>query len=764
MTLAQTKKKQRRLYLPFIKLLFCLGSGGLLFQTPASAADQSAQAIRETTVESYQQLLREAVNQPTTGLNSIFYSPRTLSEAEIEIAIQSFRATLALSQDRMPETIQRIQLLAQIARNEPISSHAQSRIHRELEHLREKMVVELDRQDKKRNESFKRLTALSAGFLSISCPLVASFLPTPPEMIDATRLTSYSLLALGLAHVSRTLCTFDAWDPSSYRDSRDWQTQLRQVGQKIDNSLQVSFGSHWGMDSRQFPPIPHYSLLLNHVASQLRALPQPSASPLVETTHETTLAMPLATPQQSRVDQTRQAFRDQTLRDGDLKKIKPALFRAVIQTLCDEINQNPYALWSQLALRRLFFLSLQRKDPEALAHLMKTNLKSEVFNPMSPMEDSFGKAFLLGISQDHIVLTQTFLELQPTHRLIPCFLSLVHSTLQEATTLAQRRNHPQILSLIQEYLNRTQALHGPTHRTDGIVQTASHNSDINSTLGSAGSQLVRRYQDQLRRSEQSIIPILIQKLDQLQTLGKLTPTQTTAAKDLLTRINEAYDPQDPRYEPNHLFLWNTAEKKQKTTQLLHLAYLALEDDQAFEQLNGKKPSAQDKDDNWTAWILNALVDSGLAYAIDGGRREPISSTRSVNSCVAGVDNRILHGLSGLHPDVAISSGSAERSNLLTWERAATQAKEQKKAAFFNSVFSTLLKEWAQERPQLRETNEVTELVTDYQSFVKKRAIDLFGALILNSEEFKTILDTITDFPEQLLNAIKNSEPLSQTQE
>ena len=202
--------------------------------------------------------------------------------------------------------------------------------------------------------------------------------------------------------------------------------------------------------------------------------------------------------------------------------------------------------------------------------------------------------------------------------------------------------------------------------------------------------------------------------------------------------------------------------------MLQLSYLALEDPQSFQELTHTPIQPQDLEDRWTSWIVNALYDGGGAYALDQGNHPELASLRAVNSCVAGVDHRMIHGLTGLHPDVKISTGSSEQSNLLTWRLAQTRFKEQQKASFYNAVFTTLLSEWTQETIQRSHTAEdsnstvyvnplaQTRLVKEYQKFVTQRAETLFGAELIASDEFKTLLETIEEYPEKIFQALQEA--------
>jgi hypothetical protein len=186
---------------------------------------------------------------------------------------------------------------------------------------------------------------------------------------------------------------------------------------------------------------------------------------------------------------------------------------------------------------------------------------------------------------------------------------------------------------------------------------------------------------------------------------------------------------------------------------------------------------QDREDNWTAWVLNALYDGSSAYSIDRGATPNPVNVRPSNSCIAGVDHRILHGLTGIHPDVQISAGSNEESNLLTWKLAQEHAKEQRKADFYNSAFSHLLQEWATLRSQSGSKTILDEsksdeiqthiyfnplashaIIQDYQKFVSQRAETLLGTEILSSDELKTLLETIQENPDLLLKALQELTP------
>ena len=211
--------------------------------------------------------------------------------------------------------------------------------------------------------------------------------------------------------------------------------------------------------------------------------------------------------------------------------------------------------------------------------------------------------------------------------------------------------------------------------------------------------------------------------------------------------------------------------------MLKIAFLALEDGEAFEEQSGKKMTSADHDDNWAAWVMNALDDGATAYSLDRGQISQSENIQGVNSCVAGVDHRIIHGLTGLHPDVKIAAGSTEQSNLVTWSKAQSRFKEQKKAVFYNSVFKNLMQEWANQRtlptPETPNESRVADQMADqiasqfnplataaylkdYQNFVTQRAQSLFGDEILNTDELKTILETIENYPERLMDELRTA--------
>ncbi len=129
---------------------------------------------------------------------------------------------------------------------------------------------------------------------------------------------------------------------------------------------------------------------------------------------------------------------------------------------------------------------------------------------------------------------------------------------------------------------------------------------------------------------------------------------------------------------------------------------------------------------------------------------------------------MIHGLAGIHPDVQIQAGSTEQSNLRTWRLAQDGFKARKKAEFYNSVFHELIQEWTETQLRSRDTEPTSKgdhirvqfnplgsshYLQAYKQYVTQKAQTLFGEAILATDEFNTLLETIDDNREKILQRL-----------
>jgi hypothetical protein len=751
----------------------------LSFFSLESFAQPDSWLMQEDVVLTYRELLQLAAVAPPAESESIFFKAPIVTENDIDTATEEMRTIIYGPKNA--RAVERILLLQKIENKAPLSNSEKNHILHELFLLQNAAHSQIELREQ--NEILRRGQAQSAISIAISTGLTLAGGYTTLRVSNDPGLNQIgtwgiygTLAALSGLGAFQSYYSSYTWSPEHYLGYRTWDSQLSHWGPKIDADLFQSFDKRRGTNTNVFPALPHYSSLLNRAASLIFDNPSIRAAPNQQEPNQRTDQLGGQTAGAESVAITirssvipRFSVQNRGLIDFYFTGMDSGTFSQRIREISEEIKRRPYALWNQMVLRRLFFLALNRKDTDALAILMHTNLKDlgHIFVP------EFERVFLLGVTQNNFDLTRYFLRRNDHHRLP----NLSPRILAQAKELAERENRAEMARLISDFIAGPQV---HPAEPDHIRQTASHDRDTERTAQSALSLLKKRYRQKYaqtfpenRSAAAAILPMIQAKIDHLRAKKKLTSVQTTAAKGLLTRIEEPYDPGKPDYDPTHMFLWNTVEKKKNTKDLLRIAYLALEDESAYKENTGKIMTPQDRDDNWEAWILNALYDGEHAYNLDQGRHPDRSRYRPLSSCVAGVDHRIIHALTGIHPDVKITAGSSEKENLLTWNRAQTRFKEQKKAHFFNSVFEDLMDEWAKKKapvqPQryaghsrarvvpITQPNEPTskaDYIKQYQQFVTERAKAELGTEILNTDEFKTILETIDDNPDRMLNSLK----------
>ena len=743
----------------------------LLFLSPAQAlAQPDPESDHAATIRTYRALLQGVASNPISERDSLFYNAPVISEGEIELATEELKTLL--ESDRLPSVAARITLLSKISNREPISLEERTKIVRELDQLSMIIQNELEEVDKYQNIIQYRNQLIIASPFTVLGVILPILLNQNNPTNQAISIASITLSALTGFNALAGSCLYYFFELD--QDTRDWQAQLKEWGPAIDVKLHSYFNRVSDRNFERFPPIPYYSILLNRVGAQLQYNP-PALEESFRSRPEN-VAIQVIPETEARVQ-----YPNPRRSISDYHKLRSVEFNQAIVEACEEIHRNPHSLLNQLKFRRLILLSQKRKEIRALSNLLNLPLKWLRYQSSPEWEHFFRNVFLMGVNQGDLELTRLLLEPYQDPTAIPSFLYGPQTTFIKAQELAIRKNHTEILRLFSEFAERTDA-NRPRERI--LRQTASHDRHTEATLQDAAQKLMNRYQIRIQEKFSPINPMKPQirelietKIDQLANRQRLTPEQALIAKALLGRIDEPFNERDPQYDTNHLYLWNTAAKKQKTKDLLKIAFVALEDEQAFEQHQGRPMLDQDREDNWTTWILNALYDGSSAYSIDRGATPNPLNVRPSNSCIAGVDHRIIHGLTGIHPDVQISAGSNEESNLLTWKLAQEHAKEQRKADFYNSAFSHLLQEWATLRSQGGSKTTLDEsksdeiqthmyfnplashaIIQDYQKFVSQKAQKKFGDEILESDELKTLLETIQENPDLLLKALQETSP------
>ncbi len=762
---SQSKQKWRVLI-----LLLTLGSGfGLFFSESARSASSLPQ---EEIVMGYRELLQMAAVDPPSEADSIFFKAPVLTGEQIDGVTEEIRTILYNPKNARARD--RVLLLQKIENQAPLTHGEKNQILHELFSLQYSAHSQMEAEEDQEEAFRSKIRSATSVAVSIGFTIASAYSVIPvSDDSGVNQIASwgiYSALA-GLSGLGSFYSFYlqYIWNAEHYQGYRNWKSQLNQWGPKIDEALGQNFDQRSGYNTRVFPALPYYSALLNRAASRFLDLPGviDGVSGQVQVPpRDETVTIAISTPVSS---PSRFSIRNNRLSDFDFRGLNSDSFHQHVRELCDEVSRRPYSLWNQMVLRRLFFLALNREDVEALALLMQTSLKDlgQVFGPQ------FERVFLLGVSQNHFEVVRYFL-LNHGQSHLP---RLSPQILARARDLAERAHQTEMAALIAESIN------GVPPRPREMVtlrQTASHDPGSERRAESIVSRLKGRYLKryletfpETRKSEAPIIPLVLRKIDSLRSNEKLSSAQVIAVKSLLARIEEPFDTQSPGYNPSDLFLWNTEAKKKNTQGLLKLVYLALEDASAYQENTGQVMTSGDRDDHWKAWILNALYDGEAAYHLDQGRHLDSLGDRSGRSCVAGVDHRIIHGLTGIHPDVPICAGAAEKENLLTWRRAQTRLQEEKKAHFFNAVFEDLVDEWAQKKalvsmqrsasrsraqivPGLEAADplSVAVFVKDYEKFVTERAIAALGPEILISDEFKMILETIEDNSDRIVSALR----------
>ncbi len=732
-----------------------------LFSAQTSSAAPLTPARIEEIASIYQNLLSLTVSSPRSPVQSLFAQTDTLTPQQITEATQTVRELL--SHGERPHLVNRIVFLDQIRRGDPLQEREKYSIRFELGALDELIQNRLDQEDQKSNRWNHFRYQLASYGLVIGGSILGALHGPLTEADQAWAWPSLAgMLGAGISGVTYSTYQSMNWVPEKFTDSRTWSQQFKQFGKKTDLKIKARtqnrfFEHDLLLDEEVFPRIPHYSALLDWASSQTSLAPlsdwnaqEPNEDhAAIQVINETP-----AFPQTEPVNLILQKFHDQSLSNAFLNPLGAQDFQSAVHWIAEEMKKQPHSQWSHLVTRRLFFLALKRQAPQAMFELLRSRIGSllPVLYPLyvSPLN----KTLLLAAKKNHPELLKLLLTPNPRgSRAFSVFL-LSSKTLKQARRIATRGGYTAILDQLVQLRARRPRLGAAPALTAEIRQTAGHDRRAERTLYITILQLKQRYQTAVERifyhpeGTASIQRQIELQLQHLTRVNRLTPFEAAAAKALLDRIEAPFDENSPNYDSENLYSWNTEAKKIKTRELLQLAYLALEDRSAFRRQHGREMTEQDGNDNWSSWVKNALVDGSLAYAIDGGTRLDLSRIPSVSSCVPGVDHRIIHGLSGLHPDVKIDGGDNEESNLRVWERAKIASEAAKKAQFNNSVFDTLITEWIQNGANL--SLDSSQLVQDYTTFVTERARKNFGEAFVGTEEFKTLLGTLAEYPEKIL--------------
>ncbi len=756
----------------------------LLFSTQMShAAPLSRQRVNEI-VAIYKSLLHLTVATPRTASQSLFSQPETLTHAQIHIAGNELGALL--NETEMPESVARILLFNQLSQGTTPDLRAKLSLLKELDTIDQLFQNQLDDYDEKQKRWSLFLQSITSIGLSTAGSLIAHIhSPTLEESQTWFWPVVGGMIGGGVLGVAQAQFRMFHWIPENYWTTQSWTQQFQKLGNRLDpivrDRIENTIASFvFRMDSDIFPPIPHYTHLLNWASSQpnlgpinvldeaiheraadLENLapnpnhvivemgdPNPPAAPATHTPHNASVRI-------------LEDFHSLDFSDQTLNRLSATEFRAAVKALSHEMKNQPHALWSHLASRRILFLALHRKDAEALYEILKSRI-GIMMPVMYPRYTSFyNRAFLIAVRNNHARLTQLLISPRSNPTMdIGTRLILEVSTLNQAERIATQNGLTEIQALLQARNRPNRAPRAARGGAARIMPNAGHDGENLTALNATIRDLRNRYRSELARlkssgaSAPSVREQIEDRLKQLRKSSRITDLQDLAARALLDRIDAPFNRQSPDYDAGHIFLWNTDEKKTATRELLQLAVVALEDPTAFRQQNNRSLTSSDRDDNWVSWINNALVDSAHAYAIDGGRSIDLERIASASSCVPGVDHRIIHGLTGLHPDVKLGGGDTEADNLRVWQTAIQAAKKDRRARFYQSVFNTLIESWVQSGAVTSGDSEQNLL--NYKQFVTTQAQNEFGEETLAESEFKTILETIDDYPEQILEKIQQA--------
>jgi|GEM_PF-1045941 len=746
----------------------------------------------------YRGVMGSLLESPTPATRSFFYPNEVLTAERVEANTREFEELL--TRVSLPQTVNRILILDKLRRGHVLHSREKYTLLMELDRVDQSIQTHLDRQD----HSLQRRWILPQFLGSVGMIASTAFMRAIPQAEITEGNWAWpvfgSLVAGGVGLMGHALYQNNYWTPESFTDSRSWKEQLIQLAathevrarDMIEHRL---LGTVFLVDSETFPPIPDYSFILEWVGSlphmgslsDLHArLEVAGDGPAPVAAHLAIDIPPVAqdgagvNPHHELIQRFTQQFRSLDLSDSQFSALNRNQFQIVVKALAQEISQQRYSLWSHIASRRLLFMALQRKEAYALFDLLKVQIST-----MYPLMDSlyksfYNKVFLIAAEKNHPqLLNLLYHSRQGPGDVLNTIFLLEHSTLDRVRQIAEQRGYEEILNVLNRAHRRFDpiaVLHqpgvdllqaGPNNPQRQIMNNAGHDGVSLHVMQSTYDALRARYRVELEvnfpsgSNQYLVIRKIEQLLEGLKAASKIDEMTDLSSRALFARIEAPFNERDPGYDPDHLFLWNTNEKKAKTLKYLQVAYAALEDAAAYQQLTGQEMTAADRDDHWVSWIKNVLVDSAFAYAIDGGREIDLERLSTSSSCVPGVDHRIIHGLTGIHPDVSIHGGHQQLMNEATW-RAQVEARREasrreREAQFNNSAFNSLVLEWVRQGGDI--TQSQAQILDAYLAYLREKAKAQFGEGFIASEEFRTLLETIESFPEKIMDKIAESRPV-----
>ena len=775
-------------------ILFCL-------LNEAQAAPLSPARAHEVALI-YRGLMTQILHAPLLPTQSFFYPRQPLTPESIEQGTRELEQML--TRHSLPETVNRIINLERMRRGEVLLAREKYALLMELDRVDQILQILLDDQDHSRQRRWVIPKFLGAMGMIASTAFMRAI---PADELSEQQWAwpvFGALVAGGVGLMSHALYQSNHWVPESYTDSRNWREQMIQLAASsatrvrdcIENRL---LGTVFLIDSDSFPPIPQYGYLLEWAATRpgmgslnelyrgldIGEVVHAPVAPVALGAHADHAVIEIAPvvqggagvhPDEDLVQRFLLSFRSFGLTDSQLNSLNQHQFRVVIRALSQEISQQRHSLWSHVATRRLAFMALNRRDSDALYELLRVQF-STLYPLLHPLYVSFyNKAFILAGETNHPeLLNLLYHSRRGVGDLLSSMFILEGSTVERVRRVAEQRGYEGILSVLNRTHRRVDmvalmfdpevempdAAAIAAHPQGQILNNAGHDGESLHVMQSTYDVLRTRY----RRVLDEVFPAsaerflvlrrIGQKIDELRTADKIDEQTRLSSKALLVRIEAPFDARSAGYDPSHLFLWNTDEKKATTLRFLQVAYVALEDGAAYQQLTGEEMTPADCDDHWVSWIKNALVDSAFAYAIDGGRELDVERVSTSSSCVPGVDHRIIHGLTGIHPDVSIHGGQQQLMNESTW-RAQVAARRQasqreSEARFNNSVFDSMVIQWVSQGGCADQ--DPVGLIQSYKDYVKERARSQFGNEFVSTSDFRTLLETIEEFSERILEKV-----------
>ncbi len=707
---------------------------------------------------------------------SLFASPNPLSEGAIETATRSLGQLLV--QHSLPNLVSRMLLLEKIRTGEPLSGREKYSILKELDSLNELFEERLAEQDQalyRRSILARSVGSTAAALGGLVMTQIHSWIPNPD--LAWTLPASISIVGAASLSLAYHQCNHEARTAMSCQDTRTWYQQFKQLGSSTDRTARerINHGilplpSQLPIDFDHFPLLPHYTDLLNWVSIQpafnSRSLidenldTHPANHEIVIHIPEDPAAQPV--PVTNSVATLIEKFRAQEISDADFNRLNPSEFQAAVLGITRELNRQSYSLWTHLASRRIVLLALKKKDPDALFTILKSRIPFMLPSIDSSYRGFYSVAFLLATEKNHPELLRLLTQptRNPTWTARRLMLTLDGDTLARARQIAERNQWTTISEILTLSHLRRRAAAGATTPADQIMPNAGHTGAALTSLHAAIEHLRALYAPKIhwvfgnRTQPAQIRQALEGRLNELEQSGRLTSSKKRSILDLLDLIDEPLIQADGTQEPASLYRWDTEEKKKRTRELLQIAVLALDDRAAFQRLHKRAMSPVDRDDNWIAWLDNALYDSAHAYAIDKGQAPNAQRMRNESSCVDGVNHRIIYGLSQLHPDINLDGGQTAVENEARWRNVVDGAKRNAQARFERSIYDTLIDEWVQRGVPISQDD--AQVISDYKEFVTQRARQVVNEDFISTDEFRNLIQVLEDQPEIILARARGS--------